>query len=78
MIPIEVKNTALTQQIVVTFSVRERCENCEFRQIQIYLAKEVNEAFDIVFCLIIKAKEDGAFHSDAIIVVTFHTFLDII
>ena len=62
----------------MTFGVREWCEDGKLCQIQIYLAKEVDEAFDVVFCLIIKAKEDGAFDAYAVVVVTFYTFFDII
>ena len=78
MIPVEVEDSALSQQVVVTFGVREWCEDSELREVEVNLTKEVDESFDVVFGLVVEAEQNRAFHSDAVVVVAFHTFFDVI
>ena len=54
MIPVVVEDTALAHQVVVGLGVRERSQNGELGQVQIDLQEEVNQAEDVIFCLVVE------------------------
>ena len=78
MVPVEVEDAALAQQVVVTLGVWEGCKNGELGQVEVDFAEEVDETLDVVFGLVVETKEDGAFHADAIIMIAFHALLDVV
>ena len=68
----------MTQQIVITLGMRERSHYGKFGQVQINLSQEIDQTFTIVLRLIVESQKDGTLYTDAIIVITLYTFLNII
>ena len=78
VVPVEIEDAALSQQVVVGLGMREGREHGELSQVEVYLAQEVDEPLAVVLGLIVQSEQDGALHSDAVVVVALHTFLDIV
>ena len=78
MIPVEIEDTSLTQVIVISFRMRERRHDGKFGQIKVDFEQKIDKPFDIVLRLAIDTEQDRSLYSDAMIMVTFHTLLDII
>src|SRR5271157_1348585 len=78
MIPVVIKDPPLFKKVTISFGVRERCEYCKFCKIKVNFKKKIYQTFDIIFCLIIKAKQDRSFYTDPMIVVLPYPVTDII
>jgi hypothetical protein len=78
MVPVVVEDPSLTQQVIVSFCMRERTQNGKFGKIQVNIQQKIYDTLNIIFCLVIKAQKDSPFHTNAVTVVAFNTLPDII
>ena len=78
MVPVEIEDAALAQQVVVALGVRERRKNGKLGQVKVDFAQEINQLLDVVFGLVIEAEEDGTLHTNPIVMVAFYALLDVV
>ena len=78
VIPVEVEDAALAQQVVMALGVRKRSKNGELGQVKVNLTQKVDEALDVVLGLVVEPEKDGAFHPNAIVMIALHTLLDVV
>ena len=78
MVPVKIKDTALTQQVIVSLGMRERSHYRELGQIQVNLTQEVNQTLYVILGLVIQSQQDGTLNAYAIVMITLNTLLDVV